>query len=438
MKLNIIISLCLIPVTAAAQQEPLQYLRPNNQLGLHVFETDKKDISPFSGFKVRVGGNFTQDFQAITQKNNAGPVFVNNVNINKLANIGPGFNRAMANLNIDAQLEDGIRMNLTMYLSARHHPEAWVKGGYVQFDKLSFLKSELIDKVMEKVTLKIGAYEVDYGDQHFRRTDGGNAIHNPFVENYIMDEFATEIGGEVYYHSTGGLLAVVGLSNGALNPTVVKPTKVDTATGEANVNAPAIHAKLGYDRQINDDLRIRLTGSVYANKSTSNNTLFNGDRTGSHYFFVMENTTATSDANAWSGRYNPQFSQQVTSFMINPFITYRGLELFGTYERAMGRKITEPILRTVTQYAVDLIYRFPERKQNFWIGGRFNAVQTGQTVSGKESTINRAVASAGWFLTKNVMLKGEYVDQLYHDFPSTDIRSEGRFKGWMMEAVIGF
>src|SRR5690606_17588622 len=101
------------------------------------------------------------------------------------------------------------------------------------------------------------------------------------------------------------------------------------------------------------------------------------------------------DANAWSGRYNPQFSQQVTSFMINPFVSYKGLEVFATYELAMGRKITEPVLRTVKQYAVDLIYRFPEKKQNFWVGGRFNSVQTGQTLSGKESNIARTVASAG-------------------------------------------
>lgn len=88
--------------------------------------------------KVRLGGNFTQHFQMLNHSNNAIPVFVNGINTNQLASLTSGFNLAMANLNIDAQLADGIRMNLTVYLSARHHPEAWVKGGYVQFDKLLF------------------------------------------------------------------------------------------------------------------------------------------------------------------------------------------------------------------------------------------------------------------------------------------------------------
>jgi hypothetical protein len=53
--------------------------------------------------------------------------------------------------------------------------------------------------------------------------------------------------------------------------------------------------------------------------------------------------------------------------MINPFIKYKGLELFGAYEMAKGRTITEKSMRTATQYALDLIYRFPKEKENFWL-----------------------------------------------------------------------
>jgi hypothetical protein len=44
----------------------------------------------------------------------------------------------------------------------------------------------------------------------------------------------------------------------------------------------------------------------------------------------------------------------------------------------------------------------------------------------------------GFFLTKNVLLKGEYVAQKYKDFPVTDFRSGGRFNGFVVEAVVGF
>ncbi|MEP6738362.1 MAG: hypothetical protein ABJA70_22750 [Chryseolinea sp.] len=426
-------------IVLQAQQPTIQFFRSYSKAGLNVFEPTKIDTIEFTGAKVRIGGNFTQDFQRIGHQNNATQVLdVNGVNKNQLIGLTNGFNRAMANLNIDVQLADGIRLNLTMYLSSRHHEETWVKGGFVQFDKLLFLKSATIDRIMKNVTIKIGDYEVDYGDQHFRRSDGGNSTYNPFVENYIMDEFATEIGGEIYYHPVKGIIAMLGVTNGELNPTIIAPTKIDSATGRITKYSPAFHGKLGFDKQLSKDLRARLTGSFYAVKSSASNTLFFGDRTGSHYFFVMENTLANATSNAFSGRYNPGYSQQVFTFIINPFVKYRGLELFGTYEVARGRLITEKTMRTATQTAVDLIYRFPEGTENFWIGARYNSVTSTLTANQRDITINRSVGSLGWFLTRNVMLKAEYVSQKYKNFAATDIRSEGKFNGLMIEASVGF
>lgn len=120
----IILMMAATSFSAMAQQEPLQFFRPNNKTGLTVFEPNKIDTTRFTGIKVRVGGNFTQDFQAISHQNNATPVYdADSMNTNQLISLTNGFNRAMANLNIDAQLADGIRMNLTMYLSTRHHEE---------------------------------------------------------------------------------------------------------------------------------------------------------------------------------------------------------------------------------------------------------------------------------------------------------------------------
>jgi hypothetical protein len=426
-----------IPVIG--QEANIQNTRLNNQFGLNIFEPSKNDTIPFEGFKIGIGGNFTQDFQGIGHENNASVKYDGDSNnVNKLISLTNGFNRAMANLNIDAQLEDGIKMNLTMYLSTRHHEETWVKGGYVQFDKLLFLKSESINKIMKSITIKVGAYEVDYGDQHYRRSDGGNAIHNPFIENYIMDEFATEIGGEIYYHPVSGFIAMLGITNGELNPTIVASSAIDSSTGKLNVYAPAFHGKIGYDKQVNEDFRFRITGSFYTVKSAGSNTLFAGDRTGSHYFLVMENSMATVAGNAFSGRYNPQFKQEVATYMINPFIKYKGIELFATYEMAKGRIISERNMRTATQYAIDLIYRFPAEKENFWIGGRYNSVTATLPQNPVDITINRVAGSLGWFLTKNIIMKTEYVTQKYKNFTTTDIRSGGKFDGFMIEASVGF
>lgn len=432
---------------AMAQQQDMQFFRQNDMRGINVFETTKNDTTPFHKMKVKVGGNFEQSFQTLRDQNTAVAMtkapYVGNVN--SLIPLTNGFDLAMANLNIDAQLADGIRVNLSVYLASRHHEDTWVKGGYVQFDKLPFLNSSLVDHIMKSITIKVGQFDVDYGDQHFRRTDGGNTIYNPFVENYIMDEFATEIGAELYYHNNSGLFAMGGITNGELDPTVVAPVKIDSATGQVNKYLPAFHGKLGYDKQLTKHFRARLTGSFYTDHSANSNTLFGGDRTGSHYYDVMENQnvangTTLSDENDYSpfsGRYNPGYSEEVNTLMANLFLKYRGLEFFGTYEDAEGRGITETTQRQTTQFATDLIFRFT-RKENFWIGLRYNSVTGALPGNAPSITINREVASMGWFVTKNIMVKAEYVNQVYLNYASTNILNGGRFDGMVFESSIAF
>jgi hypothetical protein len=441
------IALASISMSANAQQQ-MQYYRPDNMNGLNVFETTKADTTPFHKLKVQVGGNFEQSFQGLKDQNTATPMTQTGYtgNVNALVPITTGFDLAMANLNIDAQLSDGIRVNLTVYLSSRHHEDAWVKGGYMQFDKLLFLNSDFVNNIMKSITIKVGQFDVDYGDQHYQRSDGGNTMYNPFVENYIMDEFATEIGGEVYYRSKCGLFIMGGVTNGELDPTVIAASKIDSATKQVNYYAPAFHGKIGYDRQLSTDFRFRISGSVYTVKSANSNTLFGGDRTGSHYFDVMSsqsiaNGTTLNDANDYnpfSGRYNPGFSEQANSFMGNLFLKFKGLQFFGTYEIAQGRTITESDMRQAVQFAGDLIYRFPAHKENLWIGVRYNSVTATMLGNPNAITINREVASLGWFVTKNVMLKAEYVMQTYLNYPGTNILNGGQFNGYMVEASVGF
>jgi len=433
---------------AATAQQEMQYFRYNDKTWINVFETSKHDTTSFTKMHVKVGGNFEMTYQSLADKNTAAPVtqapYVGNVN--SLESLTPGFVLPMANLNVDVQLEDGIRVNLTAYLASRHHEETWVKGGYVQFDKLLFLHSAFVDNLMKSLTIKVGQFDVDYGDQHYRRSDGGNTIYNPFIENYIMDEFATEIGGELYYHNKSGLFVMGGVTNGELDPTALSPSKFDSATGQMNKYDAAFHGKLGFDKQVTEDLRVRLTGSFYTDHSANSNTLFGGDRTGSHYFYVMSNaaiakgTTLSNanDYNPFSGRLNPGFSEEVNTYMANAFLKYKGLEFFGTYENAHGRAITEFTQRQATQYAVDGIYRFPAKTENFWIGFRYNTVTAALQGLSSNVTVQREAGSVGWFLTRNIMMKAEYVNQVYMGYPSNNILNGGKFNGVSLEASIAF
>jgi len=447
----IIAGLALIPVSASAQEGQIQFYRPNNKQGINVFETSKKDTVKFTGLKVKVGGGFALAYQTLRHENTATPVIKTvgtaTGNVNALTSLIDGFNLPMANLNFDVQLADGIRLNLTSYLSSRHHEDTWVKGGYLQMDKLPFLHSQLADDIMKNVTVVIGQYDIDYGDQHYRRSDGGNTIYNPFVENYVMDEFATEMGMHVYYKCPKtGLFAMGGITNGELNETTIQSSKVDAKTGLLNTYTPAFLGKLGFDKQLNPDFRFRVTGSFYTVNSANSSTLYGGDRTASHYYNVMSNPTTAAgttltqavDYNAFSGRFNPGFSQEVHAYMGNLFLKYKGLEFFGTIENSKGRTITETSNRSASQFAADVIYRFPEKTENFWLAYRYNTVTATIVGNSQDVSVDRNAASLGWFMTKNIMMKAEYVNQQYKNYDATSIFNGGKFSGVVVEAAIGF
>jgi len=409
----------------------LQYFRPQDQRGINIFETSKEAGAVYNGFQIQWGAAFTQQFQALDHENDADSVPTapgNLVNRNRLKEIGSGFNNAVANLYMHAQLAPGIRVQLTTYLSSRRHNETWVKDGYLQVDE-SPIDLPLLHSLMKFTTLKVGHFQVNYGDMQFRRSDNGQAMYNPFVGNAIMDAFSTEIGTEVIFQRNG-LLGVVAATNGESRGRVDLPDD----------RAPAYMAKVGFDRQLNPDLRVRLTGSYRTQSSSAGNVIFNGDRAGSRYYQVLENSAATESGQPTSGRLNPNFRDNSTSYVINPFVKMRGLEFFGMYEKAEGKTSAETIAgqpnREVNQYMVEGIYRFFNDK--LYAGGRWNEVTGVIALNGPDITVTRTNIGGGWFVTPTLMMKAEYVNQEYKGFARTDIRSGGKFNGIMVEGVVAF
>jgi hypothetical protein len=412
-------------VLSFAPQTKIQYFRPFDQRGLNIFEAPKTPGAAYEGFALQFGASFAQQFQSLRHENQADPRIVNNVDANELMLIGDGFNNAVANLYLNAQVAPGIRVALTSYLSSRHHNETWVKDGYILIDESPF-DVKVLQDIMKVVTLKIGHFEINFGDAHFRRSDNGNAIYNPFVGNLITDAFTTEIGTEIYVRK-GPFLAMGSVTGGEIRGTVTKPVE----------RGPAYMAKLGFDNQFTDDFRVRLTGSIREQKTASSNTFYGGDRAGSRYYFVMENTAATEAAQQLSGLINPGFRDNVSAYMINPFVQIKGLELFGVIEQATGKAATETADREWNQLAVDAVYRFLPEKQ-LYVGGRYNTADGQLAGITNDVSVDRVQVAAGWFLTPNLLLKGEWVKQQYNDFPATDIRSKGLFRGFMFEAVVSF
>jgi len=269
------------------------------------------------------------------------------------------------------------------------------------------------------VTVRAGHFEINYGDAHFRRTDNGNALYNPFIGNMIMDSFATEIGGEVMFQKDG-IFGLVAITNGEIKGTVDNGSKRN----------PSFIGKAGFDRQLNEDLRVRISGSVYSSSKSLNNTLYSGDRAGSRYYEVLVEAAGDDFRN---GRINPGFRSEVTAIQINPMVVFQGFELHGLYETATGQAANEADTRTFDQIAIDAIYRM----DGLYLGARYNTV-SGEIGGGTDVTVDRIQVGAGWFMTPNVLLKAVYTTQSYNDYPVGSIYEDGKFDGLTIEGVVAF
>jgi hypothetical protein len=100
MKNSILAVVVMILATLPAFAQ-LQYYVPDGKKGINQFESGKEDTVAFEGLKVRVGGAFALQYQALEHENKALPKLNSDgVNLNELKDITASFNTATANLDI--------------------------------------------------------------------------------------------------------------------------------------------------------------------------------------------------------------------------------------------------------------------------------------------------------------------------------------------------
>jgi len=367
------------------------------------FEKTKPETDEFEKVKVKVGGDFALQLQSIDHE---APV--------DLIDLKNNFNLPTANLNITATLAPGISLFINNYMSSRHHNEAWVEGGYLTIDKMPFLP--VTDNIMKYLTIKAGVMMPNYGDAHFFRSNNASVLNNPFVGNWIMDAYTTNPGLEVLYRNKG-FLALIGTNNG----------RVNYGRGNDIGDDLVFNWKIGYDKDITNDLRLRGTLSgFHVGEGHSGAYLWGGDRAGARYYNVMQPVTASGD-NFTSGRWTPGSGQtEMNSYMANLFLKYHELEVFGIFETMKG--VRNSADQHYTQTALQAIYRIG----SFYVGTRLNKVSDNDG-----STVNRTNIGGGWYMVNNVLIKLDYVTQKY-DGPAHGAIEGGKFDGLVIEAAISF
>ena len=370
------------------------------------FEAPKLSGNDFEKVTVKVGGDFALQLQGINHN-------LASSSSDTLLDLKHNVNLPTANLNITATLAPGIQVFINNYMSSRHHNEAWVEGGYLTIDRLPFLPAS--DKIMEKITLRAGVMMPNYGDAHFYRSTNADVINNPFVGNWIMDAFTTNPEIDNLYRNNG-IIALVGFNNGRLN----------FGRGNDYLEDLVFNWKIGYDKELSTDLRVRATLSGYhVPEGHSGSYLWGGDRAGARYYNVMQMYDA--DDNFRSGRWDPSSGQsQMSSYMANVFVKFKGLEIFGIYETMKG--VRRGSDQNFTQMALQAIYNISD----FYLGARINKVD-----NNSGSDVNRINIGGGWYMTENVLVKLDYVNQKYNGSAHGKIDG-GQFKGLVMEAAISF
>ena len=210
-----------------------------------------------------------------------------------------------ANFDIYAKVMSGFNVKLQTMLASHHHNDTYVKGGYATIDNLDFVAPGFLSDIMRNTTIKIGVNDINYGDDQYRRTDNANVMRNPFINNLAVEGYLQGTHLEVLYRIPSiSSFVVAGVTNGQANPADVSVSDYSSTAGTASSNRYALYGKLGFDHQVNDDLRFRITESVYFVEGINRNDLYSSDKAGDvarNIFGAASDSSQTVGWNAMSG-----------------------------------------------------------------------------------------------------------------------------------------
>ena len=413
----------------------------------------EKDTSAFNGKpEVSFAVDLSFYYQGIDQPWNASKYasHVDSNTWNVPGNTGAGVGDSesalslpSANLDINAKVMSGFNVKLQTMLASHHHNETYVKGGYATIDNLDFIAPGFLSGFMKDATIKIGVNDINYGDDQYRRTDNANVMRNPFINNMAVEAYDQGTHVELLYRIPAiSSFVVMGVTNGQANP----QDTAESDTYGTTSNTYAVYGKIGFDHDYTDNLRLRITESVYNVSGVNRQDLYEGDKAGN----VIRNVYGTVNSAVLSSGWDPtrnyvnykgtkQFSSapDVFASKTNLFVKYYDTEFYGMYEiinaeDTMGKSID------VNHYAIDLVQRFYNDK--FWVAARYeNAVQKYNDSYNDlgDAELTQYQATLGWFLSKNAVAKLEYIKQEREKF---SIYKDGKasFDGFMVNASLSF
>lgn len=425
-----------LPLSAVAQDQPA-WMEQDQEDQARLDRPELSEENP-----VKIGIQAVGGLQLLDHSNDPG----------SLRDIEGGFQNAAGNMTFDARITDGIDVYAELYLSSPNHVgDVFDREGYLYVDYLPEDLFGSVNKIFKYVDLKAGHMELNFGDEHFFRSDVAQVGNNPLFGNYIIDANTIGVGAELY-GDLGPLTAMIGYNSGA--------TTGDFTDGRRN----AWLGKLAYGEL---DGPLRLSGSIYTVDQSRNgpgfpfggssSNMFAGNFSGSRYQAVWEGSPTAGQLTLGGG-------QDVTAYQFDarakplPNLTVSGLLGFFQDDDTNGFFVAPQQGRTGddgnptaewTYYGATAQYYLADP---FYVAVRYNAASASTLGTpqnedrSSDGVVQRFQAGFGLEIVPDqLVFKTEYVNQWASDFApgekslrGLDLATDPKFYGVTAEVAVSF
>jgi hypothetical protein len=407
----------------------------------HIRADMPMQIGQYEDMHLYMGLDTVGRLQGITQENAYFPRGT------QLENLNLGFQDPYANLNFLAQIPDKLDVYFDIYIaSGPHATTTYAHEGYLLFKDWPSANGEdtILNKAFDYINVKVGAFDIDFGDQNYTRSNNARVQRNPLVGNAIVDPNVEEIGGEVYT-IRGPVYGEIGITSGTTGGHLDEGTQ------------PAFHAKLWTDPC--PDLRLSVSGYyAYLNNrqddsATETSDLYTAERSGEPYESVFGSPVADEP-----GNITPEAGNDVTAVQGDATWTHWPWEMYGNVGFTGETHSNGDILTGATAGPrpgpgeLNERWMYAEAQPLFhitpaiYVVGRYSIAYS-QAVNGvaDHGWADRIQIGGGYWITKNILAKAEYVYQQYHAFSAADgivsgvdAQKSPRFDGAIIEVSFQF
>jgi hypothetical protein len=344
----------------------------------------------------------------------------------KQAGLDPGFQDPFANLSFLASIPDKLDVYFDLYVASRPHPNTmYAHEGYLLFKQLpSPFDAGPFGQVFNYVNLKVGAYDLDFGDDNYRRSNNARVQRNPLIGNPLIDPNVEEIGGELY-SIKGPIYWLVGIGSG-------------TTTEYFDYgSSPSVHGKI-WAYPLPD---VRTSVSAYhvslggTGAGFQNSDLYAAGRSGEPFAAVFGGGDDP-------GSILPQGGKDVTAVEGDVTWNHWPFEVYSNIGYTQDSDVNGSAPGTPAERwlygTVEPVYHFTPAlyaaaRYSFGVANAVDGVET-------DGWVDRIEVGAGYWVTRDLLGKIEYVYQQYHGFGAgtgvvsgVDASPSPRFNGVVLE-----